>query len=185
MVEVDDTPGTLARRIRTELLAGSTLDDVLRTLRAEGHGSVAVIAALRRASGMNLGTSKTIVAGFCEGRSYARLTLEELDILGNAPRVGGVDYFTVMHRDDAIIERKPWLLYERQRACGVAWASSEVPIAALPADGRHGSVSGAGVTFESVAASTRTAAAAWPTEIAIERDEADTMLVRFLRATTP
>ena len=35
------------------------------------------------------------------------------------------------------------------------------------------------------AASTRTAAAAWPTEIAIECDEADAMLVRFLRATTP
>jgi hypothetical protein len=182
MVDVDEATGTLARRIRTELLAGSTLDDVLRTLRAEEHGLLRIIAALRRASGMNLGTSKTIVARFWEGRSYARMTLDDLDILGNAPRVGGVDFITAMLRDDAIIDRKPWLLYARQCAWGVACASSEVPIAALPAHGRHGSVSG---TFESVAASTRTAAAAWPTEIAIECDEADAMLVRFLRATTP
>ncbi len=118
------------------------------------------MAALRRASGIHTGTAKTIVSNFCEGRSYAHLTLADLDVLG-------------------------CLLYARLRVGVVAVASSAVPLAALPADGRHGSISGAGVTFERVVASGRTAAAAWPTELALERDAPDQMLVRFLRAAPP
>lgn len=185
VADVFEEIAELAWRIRADLQAGATLDDVLGVLRTERHGPLKVMAALRRMCGLRFGTAKTLVADFCEGRSYAHLTLADLDLLGDAPRPGRGEHFPGDARDYAIIERRPWLLYARQAPGSVAAASARAPIATLPADGRHGGIYGASVSFEGVATSTRAAAAAWPHELVIERDEPDQMLVRFVRAALP
>jgi hypothetical protein len=51
---------------------------------------------------MDLSCAKIIVSNSCEGRSYAQLMLADLELLGDTPRVGGVDYFTRCSRNDAI-----------------------------------------------------------------------------------
>jgi hypothetical protein len=43
-------------------------------------------------------------------------------------------------------------------------------------------ISGDGVTFERICNDARTAAAAWPTELRILREEPDQLLLHFLRA---
>ena len=90
--------------------------------------------------------------------------------------------------DDAILDRTPWLLYARKSEQAVYVIASATPLAACPSplrEGQYGSRSGASVSFESVAAATRAAAAGWPLEIAIERAELDELLVRFLRVPVP
>lgn len=187
MSDIHDRIAELAQRIRIEMLGGLTLDDVLRALKREEYNSVMVVAAVRALGNMGLATAKDIVSTWCEGRSYAHLTVADLELLGDAPHVAGVEFFTRMDRDRAIIDRKPWILVARKSKQSVYTIASRVPLAALPsplADGQYGSRSGASVSFESVAAELRTAAAAWPTEIAIERDEPDELLVHFVRART-
>jgi hypothetical protein len=176
----------LAKRIRAEMQAGSTLDASVRKLRSESHGAVEVIAAVRELGNMQLTTAKQIVSSMCEGQSFEHLSLVDIDLLGDTPRAG-VDFFVSRHRDEAIIDRKPWLLYARKSNLAVHVITSAVPLAVFPAplrDGQYGSISGASVSFESVTAKARAAAAAWPNEIAIERDEPDELLLRFLRAPT-
>lgn len=185
LTDLTDHTAALAQRIRADLHAGATLDEVLGALRAERCGPLMAMAALKRATGMGLGAAKIIVSEFCEGRSFAHLTLAELDALGDAPRVAGVNSQTSGARDHAIMYRKPWLLYARLGPGVVAAAASSMPLAALPADRRHGTINGSTVSFEGVVAAARLAAAACPSEIAIERDEPDQMLVHFLRAMTP
>jgi hypothetical protein len=111
------------------------------------------------------------------------LTSSNLDLLGDAPRVGGVDYFTRRSRDDAIIERRPYLLYvrDRQTASSVHTYTSEIPLEEQPvhsAADAAGSITGDSVTFERVCDDLRRAAAAWPTELRILRDEPDQLASR-------
>jgi hypothetical protein len=175
----------LGARIRAEMIAGSTLDDVLHALHREVYGAVELVAAVREVGGMQLTTAKVLVSNICDGRRYPHLTLADLELLGDTPRTGSVDYFTHRERDDAIVDRKPWLLYARKSKQSVYVLTSAIPLAAFPAplrEGEYGSRSGSSVSFESVAADARAAAAAWPTEIAIERDDPDELLLHFLRA---
>jgi hypothetical protein len=181
-----------AARGRAAMSGGATLDEVLRAFRFKDElGSNESIWALREISAMALSCAKLIVSNSCEGRSYAQLTLADLDLLGDTPRVGGgVDYFTRCSRDDAIIERKPYLLYVRSRhtAWSVDTYTSAIPLEAQTAHvatGTGGSISGDDVTFERVCNDVRKAAAAWPTELRILRDEPDQLLLHFLRAPFP
>ena len=178
-----------AGRARAAMSAGANVSDVLRTFRdADQLSALECMWALREIAPMDLSCSKMIVSTWCEGRSYEHLSLADLDLLGDTPRAGGVDSFTRRQRDDAIIDRKPWLLYARRSKQWVYVIASAVPLAAFPsplAEGQYGSVSGASVSFEGVTADARKAAAAWPSEIAIERDDPDELLLRFLRAPLP
>jgi hypothetical protein len=176
-----------AARARAAMSAGATLDEVLRTFRADEQlGSIASMRALMELSGMELSCAKLIVSNSCEGRSYAQLSLADLELLGDAPRVGGVDYFTRCSRNDAIIERKPYLLYvrDRQTTRSVYTYTSEIPLEEQPAHSAAetpGSITGDSVTFERVCDDARRAAAAWPTELRILRDESDQLLLHFFR----
>jgi hypothetical protein len=112
----------------------------------------------------------------------------ELELLGDTPRVGGADYFTRCSRDDAIIERRPYLLYVRNRETtgSVYTYRSATPLeAAAVSAAVAGWISGETVTFERVCDDVRKAAAAWPTELRILRDEPDQLLLHFLRAPLP
>jgi hypothetical protein len=174
-----------AARGRAAMSAGATLDEVLQTFRTHDElGSIQSMMALREMSPMDLSCAKLIVSNACEGRSYAHLTLADLDLLGDTPRVAGVDYFTRCSRDDAIIERKPFLLYVRNRQTtrSVDTYTSAIPLAAPPANETAGSITGETVTFERVCDDVRRAAAVWPTELRILRDEPDELLLHFLRA---
>jgi hypothetical protein len=80
--------------------AGATLDDVLRTFGTDDRlGAIESIEALRRIAALGLSCAKLLVATACGGRSYAHLTLTDLELLADAPRVGGVDSFTRSHRE--------------------------------------------------------------------------------------
>jgi hypothetical protein len=180
-----------AARGRAAMSAGATLDEVLHRFRTDDElGSIESMIALREMSPMGLSCAKLIVSNACDGQSYAQLTLADLDLLGDTPRVGGVDYFTRCDRDHAIIERKPFLLYVRDRHMtrSVNTYASAIPLEAPPAhaeSGTGGSISGDTVTFERVCGDVRKAAAAWPTELRIVRDEPDQLLLHFLRAPFP
>jgi hypothetical protein len=67
--------------------------------------------------------------------------------------------------------------------------TSAIPLEAQPAHPgieRAGSITGDSVTFERVCDDVRRAAAAWPTELRILRDEPDQLLLlHFLRAPSP
>jgi hypothetical protein len=177
-----------AARARTAMAAGATLDDVLRTFRTlDQLGVIESMRALMEISKMDLSCAKLIVANSCEGRSYAQLTLADLELLGDAPHVGGVDHFTRRSRADANIERKPYLLCVRDRRTtrSVAVYSSAIPLEAQPAHPAiemAGTITGDSVTFERVCEDVRRAAAAWPTELRILRDEPDQLLLHFVRA---
>ena len=105
-----------AARARAAMTTGATLHDVLRTFRTDEQlGVIEAVMALRELAPMNLTCAKMLVSNPFEGRSYAHLTLSDLELLGDTPRVGGIDYFMRCQRDEAIIKRKPYLLYVRER----------------------------------------------------------------------
>lgn len=168
------------------MAAGGTLDDVLRTFRTwDCLGPIESIEALCKIAAMGLSCAKMIVSNSCAGRSYAELTLADLELLGDAPRVGGVDPFTRWYRNNAIIERKPYLLYMRDTTRSVYLYASATPLEGPPASpttATGGWISGNGVTFERVCDDVRRSAAAWPIELRILRDEPDQLLLHFLRA---
>lgn len=172
----------IAGRARAAMAHGATLDDVLRTFReVEGLRAIEATVALREIAPIDLCCAKLLVDNFCDGKRYD-LTLADLDLLADAPRVGGVDFFTRRHRDDAIVERRPYVLYARHPTSltSVRIAASATPLDHMPHEA--GSITGASVTFERVTGDVRQAAAAWPTEIRLLRDEPDTLLIQFLRA---
>jgi hypothetical protein len=177
-----------AARARAAMTAGATLDDVLRTFRDDEQlGAIEAIKALRELAPMDLSCAKLFVSSFCEGRSYAHLTLSDLELLGDMSHVEGVDYFTRRHHEDAIIRRKPYLLYVRdlRTSRSVLIYVSATPLAAEPmhsAPGETGWISGDDVTFERICDDARRAAAAWPSGLRIVRDEPDQMLLHFIRA---
>jgi hypothetical protein len=186
--EGDARIAAAAARARVAMAAGATLDDVLRTFRTHDQFSpLESIKALRKIARLDLSCAKVIIGNSCEGRSYAHLTLVDLELLGDVPWVGGVDFFTCCHREQAIIERKPYLLYVRDRRTtrSVYLYASARPLEmqpAHPALDMAGSITGDGITFERVCEDVRRSAAAWPTELRVLRDEPDQLLLHFLRA---
>lgn len=189
MADDDDRRfAAIAARARAAMTAGATLDDVLRTFRTDEQlGAIESMRALRTLAPMDLSCVKLLVSNWCEGRSYAHLTLSDLELLSDAPNTRGVDYFMRRHRDDAIIERKPYLLYVRNRQTtgSVSVYTSATLLDTQPTEpppGMIGSISGSSVTFERVCDNARRAAAAWPNELRIVRDEPDQLLLQFLRA---
>jgi hypothetical protein len=170
---------------RASLTAGATLDDVLRTFRdADGLGAIECVVALRLIAPIELACCKLLISEWCEGRSYAHLLLADLDLLADAPRIDGVEAFLSRYRDEAIIDRQPWLLFARDRPGSVHTLRSRTPLTAFPSPPERsacGSILGATVTYEAVAAKARVSAAAWPAELAIERDHADEMMLRSIR----
>ena len=169
------------------MASGTTLDEVLWGFRVrekfDSEDSEAALCQIA-ARAMDPLCAKAIIKGSSEGRSYARLTLADLELLGDIPDVGGVDYFTQMHRHEAIIERKPYLLYAPSP--NPAWSGSvalyrtDIPLEA-PSEQPMNMLSGKLVTFEGVCDNVRRSAVAWPSELHILRDEPDLLLVRFLR----
>jgi hypothetical protein len=152
---------------------------VLRRFRTDDElGAIESMQALREVAPIELTCAKMIVANAFEGRSYAHLTLADLELLSDVPETGGVDFFTRRSREDAIIERKPYLLYIREPE-GVGLVASTTPLDEPPPPPRWGSMSG---PFEAVRDDVRRSAAAWPTELRIERDEPGRLLLHFLRA---
>jgi hypothetical protein len=100
------------------MAAGATLDDVLRTFRTHDElGAIGSILALREIAPIPLWCLKILVTS---GRSRAHLTLADLEMLANAPP-DGVDFFIHSCRNDAIIERKPYLLLVRDHARPRMW----------------------------------------------------------------
>lgn len=87
----------------------------------------------------------------------------------------------VSRRDDAIIERKPYVLFVRDHdsTTHVYFYASATPLEAPP---QCDAGSSHGPTFERVRDDVRGAAAAWPTEPRVLRDEPDQILLHFLRA---
>jgi hypothetical protein len=166
------------------MAAGATLDDVLRAFRTQDQFSpFHSIKALRKIAGIGLSCAMVIVDNSCGGRSYAHLTLTDLELLSHRPSHSGVDSSTYHDRENAIIERKPYLLYVRDR---LTTRSVDLYTSATPLDTQPtrpgGSITGDGVTFERVCDNVRKSAAAWPTELRILRDEPDQLLLHFLRA---
>lgn len=188
MSEDSDTRvAAAAARARAAMAAGATVDDVVRGFRDDDQlDAIAAILALREiaAAPMGLSCAKLIVSEICEGRSYAQLTLADLDLLGDASRVSGVDYFTCRNRDRAIIERKPYLLYVRNRQTNrsVYFYASATPLERQPAHPPIERADQTPGTFEGVCDDVRGSAAAWPTELLIMRDEPDHLLLHFIRA---
>jgi hypothetical protein len=163
---------------------GTSLDDVLRDLReVEGLGTIESIRVLRTIAPITLNCAKGIVFNAEEGRSYASVTLAVLDTLADTPSVGGVDFFTSCNREAAIIDRKPYLLYARDRgSSAVRLYTSDVALEHAPGFEAPGWICGDTVTFERVCDDVRRAAAAWPSELRIVRDGLDELLLHVVRA---
>jgi hypothetical protein len=148
--------------------------DVLRTFRTHDKlGAVEAMLALREIVPIPLWCSKILVTS-C--RSYAHLTLADLEMLGNAPP-DGVNHFIHFLRNDAIIDRKPYLLLVRDHPRPRMWTSA-IPLETPPTRS-DGSTYG---PFVSVCGDARRAAAVWPAELRILRDDPDQLLLHFLRA---
>lgn len=174
-----------ASRARAALAAGATLDDVLRTFRTRDRlDTLDAEAALGRIASqeMDRHTAELIVRN-SSVRSYAHLTLADLELLGDTPRGADVAVFTRYHRDEAIIERKPFLLYVRrpETTRSVALHASVIPLDEPLAEHTH-QISGEAVTFEGICDDVRRSAAAWPTELSILRNAPDQLLLHFVRA---
>ncbi len=182
-----------ATRARIAMAAGATLDDVLCRFRTRDQlETLDMQDALCRIASreMDRHTAELIIRD-SSIRSYAHLTLGDLELLGDVPSVSvcdvhgvdDVDRFTRNHRDHAIIERKPFLLYVRSRetAQAVELHASTVPLDE-PLPKFTSCINGQLVTFESVCNDVRRSVAAWPTELHILRDEPDQLLLYFLRA---
>jgi hypothetical protein len=174
--EGDARIAAAAARARTAMAAGATLDDVLRMFRSQ-FGSVQSILALRKIAAMDLRCLMRIVFND-ERRSYAHLTLADLELLSDAP--SGMGRRTLSNRHSAIMEGNPYLLYVRNRETTeyVYIYTSTMPLEAPPSAGRGIS----GGTFESLCDDVRRSAAACPAEVRILRDEPDQLLLHFLRA---
>jgi hypothetical protein len=171
------------------MASGTTLDEILWGFRVrekfDYEDSAAALCRMA-ARAMDARCANVIINGVSqEGGSYARLTLADLELLGDIPDVSGVDEFTQSHRHEAIIERKPYLLYARAQDPGwegtVALYKTDVPLEA-PLGKPTSRLSGALATFEFFCDNVRRSAAAWPSELCILRDEPDLVLLRFLRA---
>jgi hypothetical protein len=161
-------------RARAAMAAGATLEDVLRTFRTHDKlGAIGATLALREIAPIPLWWLKIPVTS---GRSYANLTLADLEMLANAPP-DGVDFSIHSCRNDTIIERKPYLLLARDHPRPRMWRSA-TPLETPPTHS-GGSTYG---PFESVCGDARRTAAVWPTELRILRDEPDRLLLHFLRA---
>lgn len=176
-----------ATRARTAMASGATLDEVLWGFRVrEQFDSEDTESALCQiaARAMDPLCANFIVRGSSAGYSYARLTPADLELLGDTPEFGGVDHFTQIHRHQAIIERKPYLLYAPSQnpawSGAVALYKTDIPLDA-PSEQPTNWLSGDLVTFEGVCDNVRRSAVAWPSELCILRDEPDLLLVRFLR----
>ena len=180
--ESDARIAAAAARARAAMAAGATLDDVLRTFRTgDGLSALESMDALQEIAAMDLSFAKLIVSNSCAGRSYAQLTLADLELLGDAR---GLDYVTRYFHLEAIIERKPFLLYERDPSStsDMYRYLSATPLETPPAhrticDSMTGS-------FDRVCASAHMDATALPTELRILRDEPDQMLLHFLRVSS-
>jgi len=179
-----------ATRARAAMASGATLDQVLCDFAArEKFDELDAQAALCQIAtrAMDRDCAEFIVQNASKGRSrdYARLTLADLELLGETPAVDGVDNFTRWHRQDAIIERKPYQLYTRAREPGwsksVAIYRTDVPLEAPSGKNPHW-LSGEGLTFESVCADVLRSAAAWPSELCVLRNEPEQFLLHFVRA---
>jgi hypothetical protein len=171
-------------RARAAMAVGATLDDVLRTFRTHDQlSTIESIKALFDIAPIGLGCAKVIVCESDGGRNFAHLTLADLDLLADASSVKGVDSFIRSHRQAAIIERKPYLLYVRNHRIisSVYVHASTIPLETPPTH-LDGSMSGQSITFERVCEDVRKAATAWPIELRILRDEPDQLLLHFLRA---
>ncbi len=165
------------------MASGATLDDVLRTFRTDDQfGFIDSIRALLAIARIGLSCAKTIVS---DGRSYAHLTLADLDLIADTPDApfDGAGYDILGSRWRAIVERKPYLLYVRDRdsAIRVNFYTSATPLEAPP-QRDAGSIYGSGARLELVRDAVRSTAAAWPTEFRILRDDPDQVLLHFLRA---
>jgi hypothetical protein len=115
-------------RARAAMAAGARLDDVLRTFRTHDNlGAIGSILALREIMPIPLWCSKILVTS---GRSYAHLTLADLEMLRNAPP-DGVNHFIHFVCNDAIIERKPYLLLARDHPRPPMWTSA-IPLETSP-----------------------------------------------------
>ena len=174
-------------RARAAMAGGTTLDAILTELRDhEQLNSIACMRVVMEMAAISLVCAKDLVSSWCEGRSYAHLTLADLDLLADTPRAGGVTFFLRTYRDAAIIDRKPYLRYARDpdHPSSVDTFTSSAPPPARPRTA-SGSISGGTVTFDRIRDDARRAAAAWPTEIRILRDEPDELLLHFLRAPSP
>lgn len=179
--ELDARLAAIAARGRDAMAAGTTLDDVLHGMKHRDHlGPIEAMIALRTMSPMSLPCAKDLVSRWCEGASYAHVTLAELDVLGDAPRVRGVDFFVRCERDAAVIAREPYLLY----AAGVAPATgTQLWRSAMPLATRSRQASGSSSeSFAVVRARVHAAIAAWPGEIRVVRDEPGELSVQFMRA---
>lgn len=174
-----------ATRARMAMASGATLAEVLCRFRTRDQlDTFDMEAAVCRIASRELDrhTAELIVRN-PSGRSYAHLTLADLELLGDTPSAGGVDSFTRHHRDFAIIDREPFLLYVRSRRTtqAVELHASTFPLDEPPAEYTH-CISGELITFEGVCNDVRRSVAAWPTEFRILRDQPDELLLYILRA---
>jgi hypothetical protein len=170
-----------AARAREAMLKGALFDDVLRTFRDDDKfGPIEAILALQELAPIGLSCAKGIVSTWCEGQSYAHLTLADLELLCETPPDGRVDYFMQRSREHAIIDHAPYLLYVRKTPNTPArhFYTSAPPLAPSLLRPRFDSMDEA---FESVCHDVRKAAAAWPSELRIIREEPDQLLLHFIR----
>jgi hypothetical protein len=75
-----------ARRV---LADGRGLDEVVAPLRAAGLESIVLIKALREVTGLGLRDAVAVVEAVKDGRSLAHLTAERLPLIDRARRAGG------------------------------------------------------------------------------------------------
>ena len=111
------------------------------------------------------------------------MTLAELDALGDAPNVGGVHFFIQCSRDEAILARKPYLLYAANpdSRTSVRMVSSPTSRSRAPAGQGWGTTSR---SFEQVRRDVSDAVAAWPSEIRVVHDDKVELEIQFIRPAT-
>jgi hypothetical protein len=170
----------VAALARAALEAGENVGEVLRSFREEaGLGAIESILALRAIEPIGLDAAKQLVAGACDGRSFAHLGLADLASLATiASLPGGPSGILRWGLRDAVIDHRPWCLFVPGEPGSVTFYTATSPEPAL-----GGTVHGEGVSLAAIReeASALASDPRWSEEIEIVRDEPEALLVRFRR----
>lgn len=176
------TPGTsveqAATLARRALEGGENVGEILRAFREDaGLGLIQSIQALRAIAPVGLDTAKTLVAGACDGQSFAHLRLADLTHLAALTSLpGGTLGILRVHLWSAVIDHRPWRLFVPRAPHSLTFYA-----AASPDPAHEGMICGDGVSLEAVREEVLALASdpRWSAEIEIVRDEPEALLVRF------
>ena len=114
----------LAKRERAAMERGDTLDVVIKRLREEGLGTVAVGQVVRYVKDITLSAAKQLVA---LDSGLPKLDLDNLALLASIPRACKSAWWLQYQLEGAIIDRKPRVRFDGERRDEVKRAIAEEP----------------------------------------------------------